>query len=161
MAEMAVSEFAPREDQRRLLEVFQADGYRITSTAACDKAGVNRRTFYHWYENQGFRDWWQAAAEQYFITRLPKVYGRLLDGAAGTFDPSAPKPIPAMAKLFLDRFDKAFVPKKEVTGNSDVNLSLKSDAALQALCDAVVERVPQGTGGERPVAQEGDSSPES
>ena len=112
------TKWEPTDCQRALLKVYQDADYQISVTDACSKAGINRVTYYAYWETAGFREWWIAEASKFFGRDLPKVLQNLRSGAAAVFDKDTPKPDSALVKLFLERFDADYKPKSasEITG---------------------------------------------
>ena len=104
------TEFQPSETQRRLLSVFQDADYQISTVAACTAAEVGRQTFYDWTHGEDFNRWWLEQAERWAALSLPRVLGNLTAGAQGTYSGKAAKPDHNLVKLYLERFDKSFLP---------------------------------------------------
>ncbi len=107
---MDSTDFVPGENQKAVLAAFEDAHYDISVAEACRKAGVDRTTFYTWFNRPGFADWWLAQANAHFGRMLPKVYAdlaRMSGGGEGSH---------GAAKILLDRFDKGFLParRKEV-----------------------------------------------
>ena len=101
------TDFAPSETQKALLSVMQECDYGRSITEACAEAKVGRRTYYGWLESPHFSRWWLQQAERHFARSLPAIYGSIVLSATGK-DSSGSI---AAARLFLERFDKGFVPR--------------------------------------------------
>ena len=162
MSDSSLTKWQPSANNLAMLKIFQAADYDISVTAACEALGIARHSYYEWFDKPQFAQWWQDQAERFFTQQVGAVYARLLSGAKGAFDSQRARPMPAMVKLFLERFDKSYCPRsaKDVTSNQDVNINLKSDAALQELCQSVIARGAEDDDGKRAMAEQGDSERE-
>ena len=132
------TKFQPTESQEIILKAFQAENYLCTVEKACSVIdGLARSTYYDWFDHPDFTEWWQEQADEFFAKRLPKVKGAMLAGAIEHAGKGDKKYNPKAQELFLQRFDKGFVPrsKKEVehSGQIGVNLSRLTDEQLKAM----------------------------
>ena len=138
-SENNLTKFTPADSQKLLLKAFQDKKYLCTVEEGCKKAGFeSRQTFYDQFDNcPGFEEWWAAEADLFFQRKLPKVKASVLDAAISKFDKDDGKYNSKAQELFLQRFDKGFVPrsKKEVehSGQVGVNLSKLTDEQLKAM----------------------------
>lgn len=133
-----VADFKPSETQKSALEAFQARKYLCTVAEACEAAGLSSRAYYHWFEKcPGFEKWWAAKADLFFARKLPKVKGAVLDAAVSKFDKDAGKYNSKAQELFLQRFDRGFVPRSR----SDVEHSGKVSLDWSNMTDADLERM--------------------
>jgi hypothetical protein len=53
-----VTQFEPSELQVKVLEVSYNFEGKPTVTALCEEAGIARKTWYEWNNNEGFVTWW-------------------------------------------------------------------------------------------------------
>jgi hypothetical protein len=111
----------PSENQKRVLAAAQDDGYEQTIEKMCDVAGINRRTYYRWFDDQGFLDWWQYEADKYFIRQLPRVQRAAVKAS---LEKGAPGSV-ADRKLVLERFDKGFAPRTRQEQHHTGNVTIE------------------------------------
>jgi hypothetical protein len=78
--------------------------YSVKELAA--KVGINRRTYYRWFETAAFRKWWQDEWERYFALRMARLWGKIFAAACGEKNNSSA----THAKLIIERFDKGAAP---------------------------------------------------
>lgn len=130
------TKFQPTVSQRIILKAFQTRNYLCSVEEACSVIEkFARSTYYDWFDHPDFTEWWQDQADEFFVKRLPKVKAAVLDAATKTFGRKAGKYNSKAQELFLQRFDKGFIPKtrKEVKheGNIGVNFSKMQDDELE------------------------------
>lgn len=74
MTKMSDTEFAqrfmPNEDQLKCLKASMDMETKPTISAFMDKAGVNRRNWYNWIENEGFVKWWNDQWSAYMRSQV-------------------------------------------------------------------------------------------
>lgn len=132
------AEYEPSETQQSTLEAFQATNYLCTVVEGCEAAGLTARSFYLWFhEMPGFSEWWSAQADLFFSRKLPKVQGALFNAATGLFDKDTGKHNSKAQELFLQRYDRGFVPRsrKEIEHSGKVGLD------VSGMTDADLERM--------------------
>jgi hypothetical protein len=117
--------FNPTSEMQAALKAFQDADYGCTVEEGMTAAGMSRRTFYDWHEMQeGFSVWWNDRAEAHFAKRLPKIMKNLTRASEGEYSRADKKADAALIRLFLERFDKGFVPRsrQEITGKDGEEL---------------------------------------
>ena len=156
----SAAEYEPTENQLAVLHAFQASKYLGTQKESCRAAGVDRGQYHRWFHNSpGFAAWWEAQAETFFHRGLPAVHARVADSAAKLFGRDDPKPDTASAKLFMERFDKGFVPRsrKDIEGNvkhdHSHTVSVGTDR-LSELHEAAISEIAEDDEAEHPAADE-------
>ena len=107
----SATEFAPSEKQLSLLMATQKASYGGGVRAWCRAVGIHHGSYYRWLNDPNFRRWWMDEAEKYFALQLPRVQGALVVAATTARRSSDAKMDTAAIKLFLERFDKDFIPK--------------------------------------------------
>ena len=119
------TDFGPSRNQIMLLSAAQESSYGGSVKSWCVVAGVRRRTYYRWFKDPCFVEWWLAGARHYFGLRLPRVYAAIWRSAVGEA-----------------RGDKDYLPKrrKEVTGrlqHHQESIPEERNRRLHALLDSI------------------------
>lgn len=149
-----LTEFEPSENQRRVLAAFQGKGYLCTVEDGCKLGGVTRQPWYEWFDNPGFAAWWQMKAETWFARQLPRVQAALVSAATSAQDHKAAKYNPKAIELFLQRFDKGFIPASKQISEVQVDVTSLDNRTAELLA-AYLEQDTEGANGERGPADEG------
>lgn len=138
---MNVSDWKPSEDQERILRVFQDEDYKIDVLAACEKAGVNRRTFYYWTDHPEFIVWWNQRRERFWALRMGRLDAATWEGATGKGAPGNPQD----RKLMYERHDTGYAPRerKQIEVSGGVDLSQMSQEQLERQAHAAGVKEPQ------------------
>ncbi len=139
-----LTEFQPNENQKRVLEAFQEGDFTISVVDVCQAAGISRSAYYLWFQDAGFRRWWNNEADRWAALQRPRIIGAMVAAATG--------PCPASRgsafdrKLFLERYDEGYSPKsrQQVSGGLDVDATLRNmtKEELMRLDEAVRDRDP-------------------
>lgn len=53
--------FKPTQKQIELLKAWADPEIKPTITAVCERIGISRPTYYEWFDNQDFVNWWNEA----------------------------------------------------------------------------------------------------
>ena len=134
--------WTPNKNHLAVLKAIQARNYLLGTVEAIRECGLHESTYYLWIDNPAFVTWWEDQAESFFTLRLPRVKAAVLDAATGKFDKDDGKYNSKAQELFLQRFDKGFVPRsqKKVQHSGgigvDLDLSQLTDADLRTLARA-------------------------
>ncbi len=138
------TEFEPSENQKAVLEAFRERDYVLSVTDACRTAGVHRSTFYLWFQDAGFRAWWNNEADRWATLQRPRIIGAMV--AAATSPEIGVRGSASDRKLFLERYDEGYSPKsrRQVSGGLDVDATFRNmtDEELRRLDEAVRDEVP-------------------
>lgn len=90
-----------------LRDISRSDECPKTVSERCRLAGIEPTRFWYWAKKPEFRIWWNEQMDQEAELRLPDIhrtnYQKAVDG-------SFPH-----AKLFLERFDRKYVPHSKQT----------------------------------------------
>jgi len=135
-----LTKFEPTETQRNLLEVFKAEDYDVTVTDACKSVGISRETYYNWMEIGAFREWWMDRAEHHFTLLKTSIFSAT--HKAATSEKSQPRGSSADRKLFLERFDKDYMPKSR----KDINHAGAMPVKLEEMSTEELERMAHAAG---------------
>ncbi len=140
-----LTDFKPSGTQQSLLGAFRNQDYDISVTDACKAAGITRETYYAWMRIEGFRDWWISEAERHFTLQKTQVFASIFGAATGKVT-GKPQGSPQDRKLYLERFDKDYMPKSRkdvnVGGGMGVDLKSMSTEELERQGHAMGIRVP-------------------
>ena len=101
------TDYKPTAAQNRILSSFREHSYLISVTKACATCKVGRRTYYDWFDNPAFCQWWLDQAHRHFALQLPRIHGAVLRGATEEDAPGNPMD----RRTFLERFDEGFAPR--------------------------------------------------
>lgn len=127
--EKSLTEYEPTEGQLRLLKAFQSKNYLCTVEEGCKAAGYEtRQSFYDQYDDYpGFEQWWADQADLFFLRRLPAVKAAIASAATTPTSRKDKKYNPKAQELFLQRFDRGFVPRsrKDVAHGGEINLTFE------------------------------------
>jgi len=105
--------FTPSEKQRKVLLLGYETNFSFTS-AHLLRIGVSVEEWYGWFESYEFRGWWSRQAGGYFSSKLPVVWGTMLDCITLPEHAGRASRIAAVCKVYLQRFDKNFAPRAKV-----------------------------------------------
>jgi len=103
------TKWTPQANQRKLLNYVQGKQYDCHILDACAECEIGRRTYYDWFDNPDFVQWWQAEHERFFTLGLNEVHAAIRDGAVGGKRGGNT----AAQKLYLERFDAGYMPKSK------------------------------------------------
>ncbi len=132
------TKFVPSDNQKAVLKAFQAENYNCSVEAACEVAGLSRRSYYDWFDDcEGFTNWWQERADDFFAKRLPRVKGAMLASAIEHAGKGDKKYNPKAQELFLQRFDKGFVPRTHREINVKGSLGIDEGTTRKLLNEAL------------------------
>jgi len=100
--------------------------------------------YYRWMDDQGFRDWWKGHADRYMVLGLVDVIANLREGATKKFAGGKERPDAALVKLYLERFDRDYLPKsrQELTGKDGVTLGPPTSIYLVGVQPAQMPETP-------------------
>ena len=133
------TDFDPSKNQEAMLTASQGEDYGDSVSEACRKAGIERSTFYRWFANPEFAEWWRGQAEAWFGRKLPQVQAAVYAAATERSGKGDAKFDPRAQKLFFERFDKKYTPTQRhethVTGKLD--LSTVTAEELDAMEQAI------------------------
>ena len=110
----APTNWSPSEKMQAALKYAQSVGYEYTVTMLCREADVHPTTWYEYYDNPRFVQWWGDAFERYFAMQVPRLNAAAVGMAMGT---KTTGNVTAL-KLMIERHDKGYMPrsKQEITG---------------------------------------------
>lgn len=114
------TDWAPTDIQVRVLKHFQGLDYDCTVIDGCAACEVGRRTFYDWFGKPEFARWWQEQAERWASLQMGRTYGAIVRSATGTDVGGSP----ADRKMFLERFDKGYAPRRREELSTDGPLGI-------------------------------------
>ena len=119
---MAVMPWEPKDSQLRALEFARENAYVFKVQALSDLLGISRQAIYDWNRSEDFCKWWAEKRDAFFAARLDQVHGMIYARATGISNRGNSRD----AKLFLERFDRAYQPhqRTEVTGPDGTALKL-------------------------------------
>ena len=130
------TKWEPTENMMSFVRYLKERDYDSTVTAACKEVGIARESYYDWFDNPTFRDWWQDEIDRHFALRRGRVLGALFKGATSDNAPGNPTD----RRLFLERYDVGYAPKRretiEHTGAMDIDLSSKTQEQLERMAHA-------------------------
>lgn len=61
---MSTKRFIPNEKQIELLKVMIDGQIKPTITAYCEEVGIDRKTYYNWFDNDAFVEWFDKEWER-------------------------------------------------------------------------------------------------
>ena len=135
----SATEFAPSEKQLSLLMATQKASYGGGVRAWCRAVGIHHGSYYRWLNDPNFRRWWMDRQEKYFVNALPQVFGAIMQAATEKRAPGEAKFNLVALRLFLERFDKNFIPKTRRKNH------ITADFKFSEMTDAELERAAQAT----------------
>ena len=111
---MSGGKWEPNENHLRALDYARENQYVFQVKKLSALLGISRQAIYDWNRCEDFNDWWNGYRDEFFAARLDQVHGMVYARAAGISRSGSTQD----AKLFLERFDKAYAPRQrsEVTG---------------------------------------------
>lgn len=121
--------FRPTDNMRELLAAMQQHDYACTITDACRTVGINRRTYYKWFDRPAFVTWWTEQQERHFALAAGRVQAATLKAATTDDAPGSATD----RKLFLERFDARFAKRgKPSPVDEDLHTFEQELAAIEA-----------------------------
>jgi hypothetical protein len=108
----------PTELQCRALTYVQEHGYNYRVRDLCRDVGLHYTTYYGWFDTEQFRAWWAGSVERWAVMHTARVYGAIFAGA--TNPDGKRRGSPAMARLWLKRFDPGYAPRTRRDNNADL-----------------------------------------
>ena len=110
----APTKWTPTDRMLELLRTAQDAKYEISVSTLCGETELNRRTYYEYFDNPNFVEWWQAQADRYFALQVSRLSAVSMSRALGKTERGST----ADTRLMLERHDKGFAPRsrQEVTG---------------------------------------------
>jgi len=127
----------PTDNQRRALEYARETVWDFSVTDLAEDVGINRRTYYKWFETAHFRRWWQEQWDRFFAPKMGKLWAKLFAAACGENNNCSAQ----HAKLIIARFDRGPAPNgKNGNGNGKDN-GKESKPPVKTYINVDVERV--------------------
>ena len=131
-------DFTPSENQLKVLTAIQDTEYSATVMDVCKRAGITSQAYYKWFQNEAFREWWQAELDRFFALRRSRVIAAIYQAAIS--EKPQPRGSTTDRRLFLERYDKGYMPKSkrelEHRGPVPVDLSQMSQEELLRMAHA-------------------------
>ena len=139
--------FCPTTQMEDLLAHMQRQDYDCTITDACKAVGICRRSYYRWFDQPGFAQWWVQQQDRHFAMAIGRVQAAMLKAATSDGAPGSTSD----RKLFLERFDT----RRNGRGKSAASKTFEQELAD---LDAKATDKPNGRAGKNktpPNAEEG------
>jgi AcrR family transcriptional regulator len=134
----SLTQFEPSKNQLAAVKAWQERDYAASVLEVCQEIGISRQAYYQWFDNEAFCDWWQGQADRWFALQRPRILAAIAAGATE----DKPKGNPKDRELFLQRFDKGFMPKSKQEISATVDASIN----FESMTDDELKRIARASG---------------
>lgn len=142
-------EWHPTEYQVKALEYVLLKECHFTIKAMAKAIGMEPNNWTYWRKIPGFVAWWRQNLDEYMHDQLPVIMATLLKIAKG--GKVATRMQVAAAKLIMERYDRAYIPRSRADVNVKGELKLGvGNSKLEAIFDQIASRFPK----QRALAQD-------
>ena len=124
--------WGPEPEMVEALAVMQREQYRISASKLREAVGITDSTWRRWVNMPSFAAWWVKEAERWCMDQLPRVYGHLVGRATGDSDYKTGGSWQD-AKLLLERFDNAYIPRNKAIIAAKMALGTARPADLELI----------------------------
>jgi hypothetical protein len=132
MAERALTDWRPNDNQTAALAFAQEHDYAHTVVDLCKAVGISREAWYLWTRQEAFRAWWDRELDHWAHLQRSRIYSAMLAAAAGGKMPGR-----GDRRLWLERFDPEYAPRQRTEVSGGFDLSGVGPEELERLAHAV------------------------